>query len=509
MPRQYSTLQNGLQDIAFNWDPENRLSVERISKNIDYLAATEFQRQLPIRHLVIVAASTPFEDVFQSEPTSYGTTRWQQLALKVSQANIQCHLVLSADQDMRPFITLFEETLRLQNAVEDHPQFPVDSGRVICRLSRPYANIDDNMYGVPSVNEPEAPQSLVAQLQQVHGLTKKKVYGAKPVPLPFVREERVHQGLPNVPTPLVIPSAKASQRHAGGGRAVSTSKAARVSRMSQNSPTELQSRRPGMPRRNSRMSSPEVDPYPSASSFPVPPNIPSPVSPIPLSNLYAHQSPIVPSQAESINAEWGPLQSKTMLQSQSQPCLSQSYFLPYTAPPQSLAESWQDNGIPISPQFNGVSPAVIVPFHSHALRGSPTRSSAIDRHVSTDLEDAKPLARRLSYTADDEPFTIPAEFVAATAAMFKAEVLPDYPELQTEFPDVIPPRRAFFIAQDQSDSPSPSSAYDPGELYNNAPREECLSLSQKYSARPPSSQGLSYATSYSPGSSSSLTGWAG
>ena len=40
----------------------------------------------------------------------------------------------------------------------------------------------------------EEPPSLVAQLQQVHGLTKKKVYGAKPVRAPFFRDEKPRRG---------------------------------------------------------------------------------------------------------------------------------------------------------------------------------------------------------------------------------------------------------------------------------------------------------------------------
>lgn len=42
----------------------------------------------------------------------------------------------------------------------------------------------------PETPVAEAP-SLVAQLQQVHGLTKKKVYGAKPIRQPFFRDEKV------------------------------------------------------------------------------------------------------------------------------------------------------------------------------------------------------------------------------------------------------------------------------------------------------------------------------
>lgn len=47
--------------------------------------------------------------------------------------------------------------------------------------------------------------SLVTRLQKMHGLTKKKIYGAKPKREPFVREDRAHDKDRHIPAPLSIP----------------------------------------------------------------------------------------------------------------------------------------------------------------------------------------------------------------------------------------------------------------------------------------------------------------
>ncbi|KNZ78916.1 hypothetical protein J132_08141 [Termitomyces sp. J132] len=526
-PRQYSTLQSGLLDLRFNWDPKNRFSVETIWRYVDYLAATDMYGMPAVRHLVIVAASPPFDDTIGADPTCYsGSSRWHQLALKITQANIQCHLVLSPNQDMRSLVVLFEETLRLQNAVEESPSFPVDRTNMICRLSTGpqfysasansfpppnHVNVDDSMYGLTSPSEPENPPSLVAQLQQVHGLTKKKVYGTKPVHTPFVREDRVHKEPPCAPAPLILPSVQST----GGGRAVSTSKASRISRMAQSSPTELQARRPGFPRRNSRLSSPETDSYSSPTSYTTPSNIPSPVSPTSLVNIYKQSAPTASSQAEtSLDPSWGTTEYKSHVSSLSQPSLSPSQF-PTPVSSRPLADPWQNNNINISEPI--VPSAVTEPIQSPVCYTSSSRlvGPTDNRRMSSGADDApsQSLPRR-SCSSDDEPFTFSAEYVAATATMFKNEVLPAYPELQSAFPEVISPRHAFFVAQDQSSTPSPESSYDPGELYISAEREEIrqqsFSQTMKQPAPGSNSPGLSCgATSYSPGSSSSLTGWAG
>lgn len=365
--------------------------------------------------------------------------------------------------------------------------------------------VDDNMYGLTSASEPDNPPSLVAQLQQVHGLTKKKVYGAKPVHMPFVRDERIRKETPCTPAPLILPSVKSTS----GGRALSTSKASRISRVVQSSPTELQARRPGFPRRNSRLSSPETDNHPSPTSYTVPSNISSPVSPTSLMNMYMQPAPAAPSQSETnLKPSWGMTEYKSQLPSFSQPSFPPSQ-LP-TPPCRSLAGSWQGNNI------NGSQPVVqpvVTELVQSPVSYDSLHSVALEsRRVSSGAGDATLHSLpRQSCPSDDEPFTFSAEYVAATATMFKNEVLPAYPELQSVFPEVMSPRRAFSVAQDQSSTPSPESSYDPGELYISAERGElrqsfCRSMKHPTANSP----GLSYgATSYSPGSTSSLTGWAG
>ncbi|KAF5376439.1 hypothetical protein D9615_008679 [Tricholomella constricta] len=539
VPRQYSAVRAGLQDVRFNWDPQNRLTAGKIWSGIEFLASTEFQGQPVVRHLVIVAASTPFDDTFGMNTTSYsGSTPWHQLAHRLTQADIQCHMVLSPSQDMGPFMTLFSETLRLQNFIEESPSFPIDPRRVLLRLSArsnlysgagsvPHTNptsqrvlprrnhsfplpsrpsIDDDMLGLSPPNDTENPPSLVSQLQQVHGLTKKKVYGAKPARKPFFREERVRKESPGAPAPLILPNSRTSgsPRSNGHGRALSNSKASRISRVAQGSPTELQSRRPGLPRRNSRMSSPETDGYPSPTSFSVPSDL-SPVSPTTHSQLYIQPAPVVPLQPEtSLDPSWGTMQYKPPLNSS----LTQTQFPSYSS--QSF---WQNSATEVSrPSLQNVT----APYTTAAHRPLSLDLGAKVQAPPNGAENTSPyrLPRRSSCPEDEEPFTFNAEYVAATAALFKNEILPSYPDLQPAFEELVSPRRAFYIAQDQgSMPPSPSSPYDPGELYVAAERDELRqqssSLSLEYPMPAEGSPGLSYATSYSPGSSSSLTGWAG
>ncbi|KAF8063316.1 hypothetical protein FPV67DRAFT_236967 [Lyophyllum atratum] len=535
IPRQYNALRSGLQDVGFNWDVQNRLSADKILSGIEFLASAEFLGQPTMRHLIIVAASTPFDDTFGMNTTAYsGNSPWHQLARKLTQADIQCHMVLSPTEDMSPLMALFDETLRLQSLVEEPPSFPIDNRRYLFRLSVrssiysatvPHTNPppsqrvpprrnhslpnpmrtndDDDMLMLAPTQEPENPPSLVSQLQQVHGLTKKKVYGAKPVRKPFFREERARQEPAGAPTPLILPILKSSPRRNGSGRALSTSKAARINRMAQSSPTESQPRRPGLPRRNSRMSSPETDSFPSPSSFSIPSNASPPVSPTSSANVYIQPAP-VPRRPETIlDPSWGTMQYKSIPHS-----FSQTEFPTYCPPPAlPPAARWQE----VPAVLQNVAPPHFYPEHRPFSQASGARTQAF-----SGVEDASPyrLPRRASCPEDEEPFTFNAEYVAATATLFKNEVLPAYPDLQPVFDENISPRRAFYIAQDHgSMPPSPSSAYDPGELYVATERDESLQHSLSHSLEYPiaaaGSPGLSYATSYSPGSSSSLTGWAG
>ncbi|KAG6836595.1 hypothetical protein H0H93_006231 [Arthromyces matolae] len=519
-PRQYDTLQNGLLDLQFNWDPKNRFSAGVIWNNVEYLARMNLQGMSSVQHLVIVAASTPVDGIFGLDAMDIdGSGRWHQVALRLSQ-------------------------LRLQETVEEAPSFPIDDTKVVCRLStrrrlnmmdgnpshgqpmpqrvlprRNYSfplpshtNLDHNLGVFASPNESENPTSLVAQLQQVHGLTKKKVYGAKPPQSPFVRDERMRRDTPFNPAPLVLPSLKTSPLSPNGGKTLSTSKAARIHRVAQSSPSEQQSGRPGIFRRNSRLSSPETEPQ--NSSYDTASNVSSPVSPTGLTHMYMHSTAMDTGMAETrIDSRWGAAHPKPMLHNNVQ--LSSSHPPPFSMRlpmPTLAADGWQSS----------MTPSTATPFTPSEPSHSPTDYDCYFSSPGADVRRVtgegsvlppKPSPRRSSCPSDDEPFTFPAEYVAATETMFRNEVLPAYPDLQPAFPDVIPPRRAFYIAQDQSAPSSPTSLYEPGELYATTEREEIRQKSFPQSieqpAPPTRSPVLSYATSYSPGSSSSLTGWAG
>ncbi|KAF7416316.1 hypothetical protein PC9H_002581 [Pleurotus ostreatus] len=308
---QSNGLHNGLRDIRFNYDPSNRLTPARISTGIDLLASTKFQGQAAALHLVIVAATAPSEDPTGLElglPPEGGSV-WHLLAEKMSQADILCHIVLASSQNMSSLTSMFDETIRLQKNVEVAPWFPTDQESYITRLSsRPghqgYSHLVSAPYSPPPLprSPPDIPNaansmhhqeqlaplatvkveaspstSLVSQLQQVHGLTKKKVYGTKPARQPFFRDERPPAQHP-VPLPLKlasippaiidVPTQAATSPQPRDGRAPSHSRVDRLMRLNQGSPTDQHPRLRGRwSRRGSRLSSPEGDALPSPGSL--------------------------------------------------------------------------------------------------------------------------------------------------------------------------------------------------------------------------------------------------
>lgn len=293
-PRQYNGLHEGLRDLGFNGSPDNKLSAAKISSGIDCLISVESQGRPAALHLIIVAASTPSDD---SMGGGNSFSPWLSLAQKMAQANIHCHVVMSPNEDMTSLSFLFDETARLQSAVEVYPPFPIDRSRVTFRLSVQPSHHQFYPDGALAHNQPQritpprrntypldsqyteslelldesAPSpsacvesdnapSLVTQLQQKHGLTKKKVYGAKPVRLPFFREDRVRDRHRKIPAPLTMPMPLQHPELTQSGRAVSRSRAERMLRVGQGSPTELHPRRQlGYARRGSRLPSPEID----------------------------------------------------------------------------------------------------------------------------------------------------------------------------------------------------------------------------------------------------------
>ncbi|KAF9074267.1 hypothetical protein BDP27DRAFT_1359763 [Rhodocollybia butyracea] len=166
----------------------------------------------------------------------------------IRDGSIYCHLMLHAStvSPTEPLNLLFDESLRLQKMAEDKPWFSNNRSLIIPRLSLVRSPVPQERNISPTSIRPMYPQapsasseeealpSLVTQLQQdvyqMHGLTKKKVYGTKPKRRPFVSAE-VYREHPRKASSLspVLPS---DTNH--GGRVTSPSLIDRASRVSQN-----------------------------------------------------------------------------------------------------------------------------------------------------------------------------------------------------------------------------------------------------------------------------------
>ncbi|TFK38329.1 hypothetical protein BDQ12DRAFT_735464 [Crucibulum laeve] len=580
-PRQHAGLQAGLQDLQFNYAPGNRITASMINNGIDFLTSFNFQGQPGALHLIVVAASTPSQESSEvNVALNHSLSPWYLLAQKLTKADIHCHMVLGPNQEMSLLSNLFDDTLRLQNCVEEFPPFPVDSNIQFRLSARPsqhmYSNAastvppftsplrretpprrnnsfpQDNRFSRPihdpspvSHSEVESPPSLVSQLQQVHGLTKKKVYGTKPARQPFFRDERVRDKYRKVPTPLTMPVSTSPISHQNlipspVGRVSSRSRADRLVRLSQASPTDAHSRRQvGWSRsRGSRLSSPEADGLSSPASTlhdMSPPttytssNFSSPVSPTFGDDVYAMMGNCKVSQTTPTAAmpyENGNLGDHTWSQQPHPNQISNSPYLQsyYPMAPQPIySEAVQlpmDTGIqPMAPHmpepnsFQNVytpMPTFETPAQiQETLASSNTGGGRLDDNIS------KPPKRSRSYAQDDERFSFAPEYVAATQVLFEKEVRPAYPNFPAMESVVSsgyskpPSARGGFYFANENDSLPPSPSYQVGELYASRAREEGVHqpVGIGYTSQEPGA--LSYPASYSPGSSSSLTGWAG
>lgn len=222
--RHRNSLDNCLEDLQFNYSPLNVLSSSDIWRAIEFLCSASIQEPSTVRNILVIAASSPAEGTSAKQHTStvpyYNS--WFGLAQRLTETNIQWHMILNAQQDMSRLTTLFNETTMLQRNVEEPLWLPAESDRFLVRLSSKTPAITPSLFSQESFKNPASPvsyhtlesslpedrpdncslphtlpeppaeaPSLVAQLQQVHGLTKKKVYGTKPVRKPFFRDERV------------------------------------------------------------------------------------------------------------------------------------------------------------------------------------------------------------------------------------------------------------------------------------------------------------------------------
>ncbi|KAF6756575.1 hypothetical protein DFP72DRAFT_1115353, partial [Ephemerocybe angulata] len=295
--RQYYDHHSALLDVQLNTVPENRLSYAKVDEAANFLASLRSPNEERALHLVVIAASSPRDSPLESNSSGYHSP-WYNLAHKLGQANIHCHLLMRSIEDMSALTTLFEETLRTQSNVEDPFPIPVDVN-IIIRLSMspnqanlPYSppkaqfnpppqshpqripmpprrntfpQLEPGHYDGQFLQQPpqiqqyqpqqlqqlqQQPQdsspSLVTHLQQVHGLTKKKVYGAKPTRPPFFKDadgEYPPQNHAPLPGPPHSYSNDGSLPPLSG-RAMSQSQVDRLTRMAQMGPTDPQGRNP-------------------------------------------------------------------------------------------------------------------------------------------------------------------------------------------------------------------------------------------------------------------------
>ena len=332
----------------------------------------------------------------------------------------------------------------------------------------------------------DAPPSLVSQLQQVHGLTKKKVYGAKPARQPFFRDERVRDKYRKAPAPLTMPLPQADPNPSptAGGRAISQSRVDRMSRVGQASPTDLHGRRQyGWPRRGSRLSTPEPDnalAWPSSpgtfndmspgSSY-VSSDLSSPVTPITtMEEIYTMPNPVPSNAPLSLpitpayqtggvpETNWNiPPQPQQFVGSYN-PALH-TYFPPpdqfysgnrHASNEAEVRQPHTQHAIaPLSQgsydQYNNAgpmntSPAPMVPSQAPMMAMAET-SQGTNSTMSIPPITVAPGNIELNYAShsstrnrkkqpseeDEERFEFGEDFVAATAALFEEEVLPAYP----------------------------------------------------------------------------------
>ncbi|KAG9312453.1 hypothetical protein JVU11DRAFT_6837 [Chiua virens] len=232
-PREY----NQLPELKFSFSPDNKITSRIINRATELMleAATQFPPGPVTFHLFVVAASSPMPGTWPGSvtmPTQIGQSEWRLLGQQMAQLGIHCHMILPASEDMTPMNELFITNLELQGHSQVSPWFPSSPDYTFLLSGNPSAldpsGIDQKpLLGVvrpPVLRHQSFPQdvqstpaaasppmqngstpTLVSSLQKVHGLSRKKLYGAQPPRQPFVREEPVRAKYKSTPTPLSIP----------------------------------------------------------------------------------------------------------------------------------------------------------------------------------------------------------------------------------------------------------------------------------------------------------------
>ncbi|KAJ3890106.1 hypothetical protein GG344DRAFT_78181 [Lentinula edodes] len=254
-PRKYHKFQDAIRDLRFNPVSTYRFTGHLILETIKFLSATAALA----RHIVILGSS-PLQN-------KYSSIDWHRLAQSLATGSIYCHLMLHAHAagPTDPLSLMFDETLRLQRSIEDNAWFTDHKSQIVLRLTsvhtqtprlevtplkvispltpsrgllpapltHPVPSASNQSMHVPtpptSASDEELP-SIVTQLQQMHGLTKKKVYGTKPKRLPFVSSEVYRESSRKAAS--LSPVSPSDTHH--GGRVTSPSLIDRTTRVHQN-----------------------------------------------------------------------------------------------------------------------------------------------------------------------------------------------------------------------------------------------------------------------------------
>ncbi|KAJ7086369.1 hypothetical protein B0H15DRAFT_346700 [Mycena belliarum] len=297
--RQHGNLNEALKQLEFNYELDNSLSTAHIQSAVEFLSVTTAQA----RHLIVVAATPPLELV--NGPLH---DPWYELASAITQGDVHLHLALTSNLRSGALPHLFDQTLKWKQNIEEPLWLPKYSTAMIFRVSaqQGYSNsvLPDLKSGSTSCSAPRAPRdvipsdmyttksldevssespSLVSQLQQFHGLTKKKVYGAKAPRVPFVGDERVrdrYRGTPPASFPIP-PENSAPPLLARGSRLRCRTKADRAitSREREREVIDPYALRQWYKPTSSMDNNSEQSPY-SSSSLSLPPSPVTPVSPV-------------------------------------------------------------------------------------------------------------------------------------------------------------------------------------------------------------------------------------
>lgn len=357
--------------------------------------------------------------------------------------------------------------------------------------------------------EPDASPRLVSQLQSVHGLTKKKVYGTKPAREPFLGGE-VREKF--APPPLTTTMGDISS---GGGRVLTHSKIDRIGRLGQSSPTDLHARR-HIWQRQSRLSTPEAESLGWGSA-------PAGYQQNQTTMQHSGGVHMAVDASASMSGMGSPFaMDPTVTQMSNTPAAMAQYAAGGVADPQWLSQSQQQSLQPqnytqafvqqqqypatynTQPTYYNQTPIQSSPAGSYLHNNGGTTMSDISpqRPFPTtynsyppfpassnsqptlptptvpsnggsiappmpapgeltleSLTSVRPPKRTVVSTpADNETFDFSAGFVAASRIMFEEEVVPSYPDIPSIGPDV--PTQKLEAVLAKLDSPA-----DAGELF--------------------------------------------